>query len=79
MAIPWNPTLPIPRGRRPRHRVKERDKRGDGAPRAGVHGGPGGPLRQAVLGVKMAAKQGAALGTPEPASFFIGNRYQAQT
>jgi hypothetical protein len=30
-----------------------------------VYGGPGGPLREAVLGLKMAAKQVAAVGTPE--------------
>jgi DNA-binding PadR family transcriptional regulator len=45
--------------------VKERTERGEAAPWAAVHGGPGGPLREAVVGLKMAAKQVSAVGTPE--------------
>jgi DNA-binding PadR family transcriptional regulator len=43
--------------------VKERAARGEGAPWAAVHGGPGGELREAVVGLKMAAKQVSAVGT----------------
>jgi DNA-binding PadR family transcriptional regulator len=51
--------------RRGKALLKERAERGEAAPWAAVHGGAGGPLREAVVGLKMAAKQVSAVGSPE--------------
>jgi DNA-binding PadR family transcriptional regulator len=51
--------------RRGRALLKERADRGEAAPWADVQAGPGGPLREAATGLKMAAKQVAVVGTPE--------------
>jgi DNA-binding PadR family transcriptional regulator len=45
--------------------LRGREERGEAPPWAAVHGGAGGPLREAVVGLKMAAKQVSTVGTAD--------------